>query len=160
MIKVRGKMNTFPRTLKAIREVMREETDDHSASDSAEWELGDALIEECGVDPIWDRDEPPYTTAMCDENGFKGGLKLREVADWLEEQGIDEHNCTPWYLLLHRDMSECFPPERRSMRATFEAHMMYDNPDELDRAMANLPPDTVEVFGSEDSEAHALYGSA
>jgi hypothetical protein len=150
-------MYTFPKTLKALREVMREETDDHSASDSAQWALGDAILEETECDPIWDRDDPPYCTSK-----FKGGLKLREAVDWLvDEQGIDESKQSlEVLLLLHRDVSESFPPERRSMRATYAFHIVCGDPEELDRALKTLPPGLIYTFMSEDSEAHAIYGPA
>jgi hypothetical protein len=151
--------NKYPKTLAAAREIIREETDGHPASDSANWALGDALIEECGCDPIWDRDEPPYLTSE-----FKGGLKLREATDYLIEHGIDEFTvANHWILLMHRDASELFPPDRRHMNATWTAHWAeHKGPDDMDEFMKKfpLPPGEVLVFGPEDSEAYHKYGPA
>ena len=47
-------MNKFPRTLAALKEVELEQQMDCAASCSAYWAVGDALLEECGVDSTWD----------------------------------------------------------------------------------------------------------
>jgi hypothetical protein len=75
------------------------------ASDSAYWAVGEALIEECGTDPVWDYDEGKIE--------FKGGLKLYEAADWLDEHGVENYG--PWDLCEFRSMAESFPPNTRSM---------------------------------------------
>ncbi len=92
-------MNEFPATLAALKEVAQEETGDCCASDSAYWAVGDALIEECGTDPTWDED-----TIKCT---FKGGLKLREAVDWLDDNGVETWD---WELYWYRAMAERFPP--------------------------------------------------
>jgi hypothetical protein len=88
----------------ALREVKCEESLDnaddtlnHAASDSAYWAVGDALIEECGVDPVWDLDDEywPYD--------FKGGSALHAASDWLADHGMLEAPCE---LLQYRMISE------------------------------------------------------
>ena len=112
-------MNEFPKTPAALKEAALEGTEGH-ASDSAYWAVGDALIEECGVDPVWDVDIV--------QGEFKGGLKLREAARWLAENGMEGH--LPWSgsfaydLLQDRETSERFPPETRRMNVTYCAHFV------------------------------------
>ena len=65
-------MNEFPETLAALKEVELEQTGGQCASDAAYWAVGDALVEECGVDPVWDVDIIKCT--------FKGGSKIRAAA--------------------------------------------------------------------------------
>jgi hypothetical protein len=103
-------MNSFPKTLAALKELCREETAEHTASDSAQWAVGDALLEECGVDPVWDEDGIT----------FKGGLKLREAEDWLVEHGMETFDAS--LLLEFRETARAFPPAAaRRMNVTFMA---------------------------------------
>jgi hypothetical protein len=77
----------------------REDSAVASRRRAAYWALGDALIEECGVDPVWDADILECT--------IKGGTKLRDAAEWLEDHGC---NYSPWELYEFREMSERFAP--------------------------------------------------
>ena len=147
----------FPKTLAALKEVKREEslnnadeTLDHGASDSAYWAVGDALIEECGVDPVWDLDDEywPYD--------FKGGSQLHAASEWLMDHGIDD--MAACYLLQYRMISELYPPETRSMNVTYCCHIECGGPEEVARMAAMLEPGQVLGTLHEDHNAHALYG--
>ena len=143
----------FPKTLVALKEAALEETDGH-ASDSAYWAVGDALIEECGVDPVWDVD--------IIKGEFKGGLKLREAARWLAENGMEGH--LPWSgsfaydLLEFRETSERFPPETRRMNVPYCAHCECDDLEELARLSDSLGPGEVLSVIEEEIEARIKYG--
>jgi hypothetical protein len=143
----------FPRTLAALKEFMREEEDDSRiASDSAHWAVGDALIEECGVDPTWEVDDD----VECG-GSFKGGLKLRAANDWLESHGLYLFDA-PGRLLFLRMMSELYPPETRLMNATWRMHACCDGPEGIAKAVKGMEPGDVLGLMSDDHEAHEFYG--
>jgi hypothetical protein len=57
----------FPLTFAALEELELESSGGQCPSCSACWAVGDALLEECGDDPVWDWEMA---------ESFKGGLKL------------------------------------------------------------------------------------
>lgn len=105
-------MNKFPKTLAALQEVDLEETTDHAASCSAYWAVGDALLEECGLDPTWDEE--------WGERRFKGGTKLQEAGDWLAKNGMWRWSVMD--LLDFRETARRFPPKTRQMNVTWCFH--------------------------------------
>jgi hypothetical protein len=89
---------------------------------------------------------------------LKAGQKLHQAAVWLAEYGIEIH---PVDLLHYRDISELYPPETRSMRATYCCHIECGGPEELARDVAILERDFPGKVGStvsEDARAFDLYG--
>jgi hypothetical protein len=149
-------MTSFPKTLAALREAEREQGPGCNCSDANSWAIGDALIEECGVDPVWDVDEE---FCPCE---FKGGLKIREAADWLEERGMSNlasfSSDFPCELLAYRQVSERFPPETRRMNITYVAHIECGSPEEAALRSRQLAPGEVLCTVSEDAEAWGRYG--
>lgn len=147
-------MSEFPQTLAAIKEVKREETGGQCASDSAYWAVGDALIEECGSDPVWDVESDGE---FCGGE-FKGGLKLREAVDWLGDHGVETGD---WELYSYREMAERFPPGVRSMRVTYMGHIQCGSVEEIRAFEANSEPHQVlGVIEDLDLAAHDKYGPA
>jgi hypothetical protein len=140
--------------LLALKEVECEESPGCCASDTAYWAAADAVLEECppAGDPVWDVDDElmPIETS--------GGLRLRDAEQWLIENGF--MGCSAGELLGYRTMAERFPPETRSMNATYSFHMSCDGPEELTRMVALLGPGEVLTVLEADSEAHAKYGQA
>jgi hypothetical protein len=144
-------MNKFPKTLAAFKVAILEESPGCCASDSANWAIGDALIEECGSDPVWDVD--------WQKSEFKGGLKIREAFDYLEEHLGDALWCGVWELLTYyREVAETYPPSTRKMNITYQAHRTADGPEDVARASKELPPGETLCLTSEDAEAHDKYG--
>jgi hypothetical protein len=145
-------VNEFFQTLAALKRVEQEAPPGGCASDSAQWAVGDALIEECGVDPVWDADsDGPFAGGT-----FKGGSKLHEAVDWLEEHGIVIDD---WILYSYREMSERFPPGARSMRVTYCAHIMCGTIEEVREFEAQCPEGWLSVT-DDDADAYVKYGPA
>jgi hypothetical protein len=151
----------FPKTLAAIREYDLEVglerqpdgrvVETECASDSIQWAIGDALLEECGEgDPVWDEDLLLGT--------FKGGSKLYEAEHYLIENGVTTHSAGG--LMLFREMSRIFSPATRRMNVTYCTHLeSSDDPDSVARISAELGHGEVLcTIPDLDGDAHDRYG--
>ena len=139
----------FPLTLAALEELELESSGGQCPSCSACWAVGDALLKECGDDPVWDVEW---------EESFKGGLKLRRAADWLFDHGMTGHSALD--LLNYRETARHFPPQTRLMNVTWVAHMesmtIDEVPEVLARAAASL--DGILSVTELDFDAFKKYG--
>jgi hypothetical protein len=121
---------------------------------AAQWAVGDALLEECDLDPVWDMDY--------DKQTFKGGTRLRAAGDFLFEHGL---KYSDWELLEFRETSRIFPLDARRHNITYTLHFVATALPTDEAARADVAKDSAmlkpgEVLGlmTEDCEALIKYG--
>ena len=104
----------FPRILAAWRQIELDQ-----------WELGDALIEECG--------EPEPQSRR--DNGKFEGTGLKEAAEFLEKYGFDHG---PSYLGKLRQTAFDFPPNKRRSTISWSTHNEAGTPETLKAVIDKL----------------------
>jgi hypothetical protein len=116
-------MTKFPRILAAWKQIELDQ-----------WELGDALIEECGEPLAAASRRPSINTGDYD--------KIEEAAEFLEQYGFD-HGVR--YLARLRQTAFDFPPNKRKVSLSWGVHEEAGSPERLAEIKAEAAEQGVKV---------------